>query len=66
LNLNDDPLPDQPLPFMAKLDQLLAINAQNLANTMNHTVDLKTANEITRLVGKQADIVKCGRHRKKK
>jgi hypothetical protein len=51
MKLNDDPLPDQPLSFMAKLDQLWEIHAQNLANIMNHTVDLKTAKEITRLDG---------------
>ena len=32
MKLNDDPLPDQPLPFITKLDQLLAIQMQNITN----------------------------------
>ena len=66
MKLNDDLLPDQPLPFIAKLDQLLAIQMQNITNLVNKKIDLKTAKEITRLTDKQADIVTYGRHWKKK
>jgi hypothetical protein len=45
MKLNDDPLPDQPLPFITKLDQLPAIQMQNITNLVNKKIDLKTAKD---------------------